>query len=152
MGGSALDRYVVGFAFSESLQSLLVVEKQRPPWMVGLLNGVGGHIESGELPAAAMRRECWEETRLVLEWQYRGVLEGVNNDDRQFECHVFYAYDDKIWSFQQVEEEPLSIVAVTDLGSRRTVAGLSFLIPFGMCPDGSSFIKVSYTKWGFETV
>jgi 8-oxo-dGTP diphosphatase len=61
---------VVGFLFRE--QSVLLVQKNRPSWQRGLLNGVGGALEIGESPLEAMVREFREETRYQgdLDWRY----------------------------------------------------------------------------------
>ena len=56
-----MDKYVVGFLFSPKHDWVVLIEKLRPKWQVGLLNGVGGHIESGELSYKAMVREFHEE-------------------------------------------------------------------------------------------
>ena len=53
---------VVGFLFNEFLNRILLISKKRPEWMVGKLNGIGGHIESGETPLEAMHREFRQET------------------------------------------------------------------------------------------
>lgn len=52
--------YVVGFALDQD--RVVMIRKNRPAWQAGLLNGVGGKIEPGETPIAAMVREFWEET------------------------------------------------------------------------------------------
>lgn len=77
--------YVVGFAMDD-LGQVVLIRKKRPEWQAGLLNGVGGHIEtvcrrhdhinsshnSGcaenfpETPVAAMVREFREETGVGL--------------------------------------------------------------------------------------
>ena len=57
-------KYVLGFAFNKGCTEVLLIEKKRPNWMVGKLNGVGGHIEDGETPIDAMVREFKEETNL----------------------------------------------------------------------------------------
>lgn len=54
--------YVVGLAFSECGKHVLLVRKNRPAWMKGKWNGVGGHVEAGEQPLEAMAREFLEET------------------------------------------------------------------------------------------
>lgn len=55
-------RYVLGFAFSKSMRSVVLIEKKKPEWQAGLLNGIGGKLEEGESAAAAMVREFKEET------------------------------------------------------------------------------------------
>ena len=73
LGGSSLPstkyiaEYVVGFAFNQS--NILLIEKTKPSWQKGLLNGIGGLVESGEGLRDAMYREFKEETSLVTDWQ-----------------------------------------------------------------------------------
>ncbi len=109
-----MERYVVGFAFNENADSVLLVKKRRPRWMEGLLNGIGGRIEKGEKPLDAMNRECKEETGLSqLVWMYKGLLSGTNDDGNLFECHLFYAYNEDIFRFRQIEDESLKIYNVS---------------------------------------
>lgn len=56
--------YVVGFAFSLDETRLMLIQKIKPKWQKGKLNGVGGKIEPGELPIEAMVREFKEEARI----------------------------------------------------------------------------------------
>lgn len=58
--------YVVGFCFNGPKNRVVLIRKARPAWQAGLLNGVGGHIEPGESPDEAMRREFYEETGKVV--------------------------------------------------------------------------------------
>lgn len=63
-------RMVAGFLFREN--SVLLVQKEKPSWQRGLLNGIGGEVASGELPLAAMDREFREETSYQhkLDWRH----------------------------------------------------------------------------------
>lgn len=54
-------RFVCGFLFSPGLDSVALIRKNRPQWMLGRLNGIGGKIEPGETPWQAMCREFEEE-------------------------------------------------------------------------------------------
>ena len=58
--------YVLGFVFQKhhelSLDWIFLVEKRRPDWQAGKLNGIGGRLEEDEDPLQAMRREFREET------------------------------------------------------------------------------------------
>jgi len=54
--------YVLGFAFNEDKSKVILIRKNRPEWMSGKLNGIGGHIEEGECKLDAMQREFLEET------------------------------------------------------------------------------------------
>lgn len=53
-------KYVVGFALNDS--EVLLIRKARPEIQKGLLNGVGGKIETWESSHEAMVREFREET------------------------------------------------------------------------------------------
>lgn len=64
-------KMVAGFLFSGP--RVLLVEKIKPTWQAGLLNGVGGVIDPDETPSAAIEREFCEETGLppgTLEWRH----------------------------------------------------------------------------------
>ena len=63
-------------------------KKKNDPNM-GKWMGVGGHIESGETPDEAMRREIKEETNLdVIEYRKNGIVLFIN-DDYQELMHVY---------------------------------------------------------------
>lgn len=59
-----MNRYVVGFMFDDEMKNVVLVNKNRPAWQQGKLNGVGGKIEHGETPLAAMIREFVEEANV----------------------------------------------------------------------------------------
>lgn len=75
-------RYVAGFLIAG--QQVLLLRKSKPEWQAGKLNGVGGKIEVGELPADAMVREFREETGITeeLAWHERVVLSGQDGSWR----------------------------------------------------------------------
>lgn len=55
--------YVCGFMFDEKeYPNVIMIEKKRPEWQAGKLNGIGGKIEPGEHFIDAMVREFHEET------------------------------------------------------------------------------------------
>ena len=62
--------YVIGFLFSKDRRQVILINKAHPEWQVGLLNGVGGKVESGEVPEETMVREFTEEAGFYVEnWQ-----------------------------------------------------------------------------------
>lgn len=141
-----MDRYVVGFAFTEKLDYVLLVEKRRPDFQKGLINGIGGKIDKGETPIDAMRRESLEEIGLSLtfKWDCKGVMKGINNDGRLFECYIFYAYTDEINNYRQMEDEPLLFVNTQRYKDLPLMENLKFLIPMGMSRDHLSFAIFEY--------
>lgn len=71
--------YVLGFAFTEDLSEVLLIEKARPAWQAGKLNGIGGHVEKQEAPSDAMDREFLEETGLITsgtDWSWFATMGG----------------------------------------------------------------------------
>jgi 8-oxo-dGTP pyrophosphatase MutT (NUDIX family) len=67
MKGDINNLQVVGFAFRPDLDKVVLMQKARPDWQAGQLNGVGGRVKQGEegVPAVAMQREFLEETGCV---------------------------------------------------------------------------------------
>jgi 8-oxo-dGTP diphosphatase len=59
-------RYALGFLFDAAAEHVLLIRKRRPAWMSGLLNGIGGKLEPGEIAAAAMEREMREEAGVLI--------------------------------------------------------------------------------------
>lgn len=59
--------YVAGFLFSPSMNSVVLIQKNKPEWQAGKLNGVGGKVEAGETPEQAMTREFEEEAGAHVE-------------------------------------------------------------------------------------
>lgn len=69
-----MQEYVLGFLFNERADAVLLMEKRHQEGQAGLLDGIGGKMERGELPLPAMHRECLEETGLTtILWLYRGT-------------------------------------------------------------------------------
>lgn len=58
--------YVLAFIFDESLEKVLLIQKQRPQWQAGLYNGIGGKIEEKETAIDAIKREIFEEANLEI--------------------------------------------------------------------------------------
>ena len=81
--------YTIGIVFSHNLKCVFLLRKNRPDWQAGKLNGIGGHIEEGEEPLNAMRREALEETGYKGIWIPFGVFHGDRPDP--YRCHLFYS-------------------------------------------------------------
>jgi len=56
----------LGFIFDATLEHVLLVHKNSPAWQAGLINGVGGKVDSDETTLDCMVRECQEETTLEI--------------------------------------------------------------------------------------
>ena len=58
-----MKQYVLGFAFTKDKSEIILIEKQKPDWQKGKLNGVGGKVELDDNnETEAMIREFREET------------------------------------------------------------------------------------------
>lgn len=130
--------YVVGFAFSLDKKEIVLIEKIKPLWQKGLLNGIGGKIEEGEQPMNAMIREFREETGVeftihednYLNWNYFAVLE--------FEIanlHCFRIFNDDINLCKTKEIEVIKHIKIEDLHHYNTIPNLKVLIPMAMDND-----------------
>ena len=86
-----MTQYVLGFLFSDTKRSVVLIRKTRPEWQRGLLNGVGGHIEPGECDLDAMVREFHEETGVVVvHGKWKKYCDMVGQD---FSVACFKAFD-----------------------------------------------------------
>jgi len=117
--------YVVGFMFSERLQTVLLIRKTKPAWQAGKLNGVGGKIEAGELAIDAMIREFEEETGL----RYRSWLPFHRERFRSGAVvHFFAAASLEIDKARSTTEEEVALVSVDRLPSS-VIYNLHYLVP-----------------------
>ena len=83
--------YVLGFLFRGNGRDVLLIHKARGPSNVrGRLNGVGGKVNPGEPPFAAMRRESIEECGVDVSWTRYGSMGSAG----LWECDLFFAEDD----------------------------------------------------------
>ena len=140
-----MTEYVVGFAFSTCRTIVVMIEKNRPDWQKGKLNGVGGKIEAGEWPPDAMTREFKEETSLLIpkeEWQKVATLNLANKD----KVIVFKAFVDysSLMGVQSLTDERVGRYLVDQLVSD-TVSELISSIPWllNLCLDENGGKKFS---------
>jgi 8-oxo-dGTP diphosphatase len=68
-------KFVVGFLF-DGRGNVALIEKNRPDWQKGRLNGVGGQMEKRESPLKAMVREFYEEAGDKIEWRQFCIVKG----------------------------------------------------------------------------
>lgn len=127
-------RYCVGFLFDIHCQKVVLIRKVRPAWQRGKLNGVGGHIEENETPAAAMRREFMEEAgRDEMQWTRFCVLSGDN-----YELHCFYCVSDPRYAnTPKGSEETIEVHPINPL-PKDVIPNLHWLIPLAL--SGESIV------------
>ena len=129
-----MKEYVVGFAFSNNLKNVLLINKLKPEWQIGKLNGIGGKIEKfDKSPLDAMVREMGEESGLITDnfWKQICIFEGENHTWRVF---IFACKTDNIYNFENKTEEKCQVCEVNHLPDN-VIDNLRWVIP--MCFDAS---------------
>lgn len=121
-------KYVCGFMFDTNSRVLLI-EKVRPDWQAGRLNGIGGRVEDGETEHDAMCREFKEETGIDCpSWSLFAVL----RDARGWPVYFYYSIGN-IYSAEVLTDEYPVIIEVCDMETdRRLIPNLRWLIPMAL--------------------
>jgi 8-oxo-dGTP diphosphatase len=130
--------YVLGFLFKG--QHVLLIEKQRPAWCKGLLNGVGGKIEPGESPAEAMYREAVEEAAVVADWE-RFVVMRLSGGGT---VHCYYARTCS-WQYETRTDEIVNWYDSKYLPSN-TVKHVRWLLPLALDTEVVKPVEVHMQK------
>lgn len=105
--------YVLGFAFTDDGRVLLI-EKKRPEWQAGRLNGVGGRVETTESSCQAMVREFQEETGVETgegDWHFRGRMYA-----RDWSVFVFSMTSEKVKAAKTKTDERLFFHYLDEIG------------------------------------
>lgn len=129
-------RYVCGFMFSPDLVHVALIQKLKPAWQAGFMNGIGGKIEEGEFPLDAMVREFAEETGVATvppTWDmfclhhFKGAT-----------VYFYKAVSSEVYTVKTMEEERVLVYAVSVLRNHPCMTNLSWLIPMALDPDVKS--------------
>lgn len=140
--------YVLGFLFDQELNSVVLIQKNKPEWQAGKLNGVGGKIERNESPLDAMRREFLEETGIQKDsWKYFGALRGTG-----WNVKLFTANDTIAYTAASLTKEKVILYHVDDIVmgriSHKCISNVPWLVRAAMdClinPNGPKKITVEY--------
>ena len=129
-------KYSLGFIFDQARDHVLLIQKMRPAWQRGKLNGIGGKVEEGEAFLQAMIRECWEETGISteardLEWQHFATLMGED-----YHMEVFALFSQTVFYALQRTDEPLQILPHRNLPESRIMPNLPVLISLALDESG----------------
>lgn len=135
-----MTHYVVGFAFSSNCEKVVLIQKNRPKWQAGKLNGVGGHVEEGEGSVDAMVREYREETGVSSagsDWRRFGHLNGYSSgSDESFHVVCYAAFDDKLLSVHSLTDEIVAVYPAPPFDGETAgypvVSNLNWLIPLAL--------------------
>lgn len=134
--------YVLGFAFSEDKESVLLIEKLKPEWQAGLLNGIGGKVEGSEHPLAAMIREFKEECGISTDVHHWKQFLEMNG--RFGTVYCYFAFMD-ISGANTMEDEEVVEAQVERISYLETISNLPWLIGMALDPDNFT-AKVKYDQ------
>lgn len=142
--GDVVRRYVVGFMFN-SHNDVILIEKIKPVWQRGKLNGVGGKVEETDPnPLYAMAREFREETSVGTspdDWRHVITVRGPEGRDanpenlgKLYQLDVFCCKKEFIPErvFQTTLEKPV-ICNAYDLPAN-VIFNLRWMIPLCLDP------------------
>lgn len=142
-------KYVLGFMFDLKLQHVALIEKNRPAWQAGKLNGVGGKVEPNETLEFAMVREFVEETGIstVPEgWNHFAELHGPD-----WKVAVYCGQSDRIHQARATTDEKVVIAHVMNIQEMHTIANVRWLVPMAQdflnyYIDSPQQVLAQYTK------
>ena len=139
-----MKEYVLGFAFDENEYYVALIEKKRPKWQAGKLNGIGGHLEKGETTVSAMVREFKEETGYeTIEAQW---IEFTRMKFPEIIVHCFYTHlpiKVIIKGLKTITDERIISTAVIDVPARNFfILNLKWLIPMAMVHQKEPYMRI----------
>ena len=106
-------QYVLGFRFDESRDNVVLIQKKRPNWQRGYLNGVGGKVERFDKNIFhAMVREFEEETSLKT-----STDDWYNYIDMKFDGAIVYVFlsSGSLKGIKTTTDEPVHIYPISSL-------------------------------------
>ena len=126
-----IQQYACGYLIGPD-RRVVLIRKNRPEWQAGRLNGVGGHVEPGETPVEAMRREFREETGLDVDgWEHFATILWSTGETYFYRR---FAADDLIDAVRTVTDEVIEVHPMEDTPWNDGVAALSWLLPLALYP------------------
>lgn len=124
--------YSLGFAFDD-LGRVALIEKLKPAWQAGRLNGIGGKIEPGESGLEAMSREFLEETGihiLVTDWWLAGYMRGPVG----FQVYVYKYTGKMVRDVKTIEQERVGLYRVDQVTTHNAIENVPALIALCLIP------------------
>lgn len=125
---------------------MLYRNKKKQDINAGKWIGIGGHIERGETPEEAVRREAFEETGLRLaELCERGILEFYYDGICTEKSHVFISHDFS-GSLTECAEGELSWIPLDEVLQLNLWEGDRLFLPLLFASEESFYFKLYYEK------
>ncbi len=130
--------YVVGFMFTEDEKQVVLIEKKRPEWQAGKLNGVGGKVEEDEFSLLAMVREFQEETGIKTGMSYWNLYAKITGSD--YIVYVFRGFDTGV--VERVETKTDEVIQRTSVSyilnpqsASNMISNLPVLVRLALLPE-----------------
>jgi len=125
--------YVVGLAFDEQDTETVLIRKQTGPTaVIGWLNGVGGKVESCEMPHDAMAREFREETGVRTDSRAWRHLTTLFTDE--YQVHFFHIRSDDVLDAKTTTHEEVSVLPLSEVPWDDVIPNLRWMIPLCLDP------------------
>jgi len=126
--------YVLGLRYSEAMDQVVLIKKERPDWQRGKLNGISGKVQKNENVKQAIVREFKEEANVnIPHWK---LMAQMHFSDAEVWVYVSYG---SLKGIKTVTDEEIHIIPV-NLIERRPLNEIDktvkFLIPMGLYYDG----------------
>jgi 8-oxo-dGTP pyrophosphatase MutT (NUDIX family) len=121
--------YVVSFLFQPDYKKVWLIQKEKPEWQKGYLNGIGGKVEPGESFKEAALRELKEEAGLELDLEYSAYDKFVNvgsMEGRDFKVGIFAGTTYK--TLKTMETEEVVLVDVSSIKNRKYIDNILIMI------------------------
>jgi len=135
----------LGFIYTPDYKYVLLIQKQRPVFHAGKLNGLGGKQEEGESVRACISREVEEESTLRIDpesWQQMAVMSWL-----EWHVEVFaVVYNGDIEDIASLASEEVAWYPVNDL-PKHVMSNLPWLIPLGidvLTNSAPPTVKINY--------
>ena len=134
--------YVLGFMFNESRDHVVLLEKNRPNWQAGCLNGLGGKIEKNESPWMAMVREYQEEAGVLTDMNHWTHYCDLIGDD--YTVFIFSCFNQEyLQASRTKEDESVMVFSVDEISHRRCVSNVPWLVHLALDENYSKPFQVT---------
>jgi len=138
--------YVLGFLFSKQGDKVWLIQKSKPTWQAGKLNGIGGKMEPGETALYAMVREFREEAGIEIpDWTWFATL---GDDAGSYSVFCYYAYSDE--EAKTTTDEQVKLCYTASLPSN-VIPNIRWLVPMALSfKQGETSARFSITNTEYD--
>jgi len=138
-----MKKYVLGFIICTEMKTVLLIEKIKPAFQNGYLNGIGGKVEQGEDLIDAMVRETKEECDLDIpsvNWTpfctmicKEGSTDGIS-DSWSIACFIVNISANQYFASKQMEKEVIQSLplASVHVANKQLLGNTSWLVGMGI--------------------